>query len=132
LGIAGSVDAQIDSIVGKWKSVDDKTGAVQAIIKIYKGSNGLYYGKIDALYVHANARCDLCEGDEKGKPVLGMIIIKRMKEENGLLKDGYILDPESGKTYYASINFDVKTNKLKLRGSLDKFGVLGRSQYWIR
>ena len=38
--------AQIDKIVGEWYTVDDETGAVKALVDIYKGDNGLYYGKI--------------------------------------------------------------------------------------
>jgi len=55
-----------------------------------------------------------------------------MKVEDDKLISGYLLDPESGKKYYGSISYDAQTGKLKLRGSVDKFGVLGRTQYWLR
>ncbi|MDR1878855.1 MAG: DUF2147 domain-containing protein [Bacteroidales bacterium] len=127
-----SASAQIDSIVGNWKTIDDKTGEVRAMVRIYKAKNGLYYGKIEKMYKYADAVCTKCEGSDKGQAVLGMLIIRAMKEENGSLKDGYVLDPETGKKYYGTITFDSKTKKLKLRGSLDKQGILGRNQYWIR
>ena len=38
--------AQIDKIVGEWYTVDDETGAVKALVNIYQGENGLYYGQI--------------------------------------------------------------------------------------
>ena len=38
--------AQIDKIVGEWYTVDDETGAIKALVNIYQGDNGLYYGQI--------------------------------------------------------------------------------------
>jgi uncharacterized protein (DUF2147 family) len=131
-GLTHTVHAQIDTIVGNWKTVDDKTGEVRAMVRIFKATNGLYYGKIEKMYKYADAVCDKCEGEDKGKPVLGMIIIRGMKEEKGVLKGGYVLDPETGKKYYGSITYDPSSKKLKLRGSIDKYGVLGRNQYWLR
>jgi uncharacterized protein (DUF2147 family) len=123
---------QISSITGEWKTVDDNTGEVRALVRIYKAPDGLYYGKIEKLYMYVDAVCDKCEGAEKGKPVLGMTILHGMKAANDLLKEGYVLDPETGKKYYGTVSFDKKTGKLKLRGSLDKYGWIGRNQYWIR
>jgi uncharacterized protein (DUF2147 family) len=127
-----SVNAQISAIVGEWKTVDDKTGEIRAVVQIYKGADDLYYGKIIKMFKHVDAVCEKCEGADKDKPVLGMIIIRGMKTDGDILKDGYLLDPESGKIYYGTISFDAKTGKLKLRGSLDKRGWIGRNQYWIK
>jgi uncharacterized protein (DUF2147 family) len=131
-GAVYSTYAQIDSIVGNWKTVDDKTGEVRALVRIFKATNGLYYGKIEKMYKYASAVCEKCEGEDKGKPVLGMMIIRGMKADKDVLKEGYLLDPESGKKYYGTISYDPSTKKLKLRGSIDKYGFLGRNQYWIR
>ena len=46
------------------------------------------------------------------------------------LEGGKVLEPETGKFYYGKIY--PKDGKLVLRGSLDKLGVLGRSQTWVR
>ncbi|MDR0604976.1 MAG: DUF2147 domain-containing protein [Bacteroidales bacterium] len=131
-GVNYSVHAQIDSIVGNWKTVDDKTDEVRALVRIFKATNGLYYGKIEKMYKYVDAVCDKCDGNDKGKPIQGLMIIREMKVENGVLKEGYVLDPESGKKYYGTISYDKSSQKLKLRGSIDKYGVLGRNQYWIR
>jgi uncharacterized protein (DUF2147 family) len=131
-GVIHTAHAQIDSIVGSWKTVDDKTGEVRTLVRIFKATNGLYYGKIEKMYKYADAVCDKCEGEEKGKPILGMMIIRGMKDDNGVLKEGYVLDPESGKKYYGTISYDKESKKLKLRGSIDKRGFLGRNQYWIK
>ncbi|MDR0547727.1 MAG: DUF2147 domain-containing protein [Dysgonamonadaceae bacterium] len=127
-----SLNAQISAIVGEWKTVDDKTGEIRAVVQIYKGADNLYHGKIIKMFKYADAVCEKCEGADKDKPVLGMIIIRAMKADGDVLKDGYLLDPESGKKYYGTISFDAKTGKLKLRGSLDKRGWIGRNQYWVK
>jgi uncharacterized protein (DUF2147 family) len=128
-----SVGAQTSAIVGEWKTVDDKSGDIRSLVRIYKDSiDGLYYGKIVKLYEYADAVCDKCEGDDKGKPIVGLTIITGMKAEGKTLKGGTVLDPENGKKYYASISIDEKSGKLVLRGSLDKRGLFGRNQYWIK
>jgi uncharacterized protein (DUF2147 family) len=131
-GMFVPLPAQVASILGEWKTVDDNTGEVRALVRIYRADNGLYYGKIEKMYKYADAVCDKCEGDDKGKPMLGMMIIREMKADNDVLKGGYVLDPETGKKYYGTVSIDPKTGKLKLRGSLDKRGILGRNQYWTR
>jgi uncharacterized protein (DUF2147 family) len=124
--------AQVASILGAWKTVDDKTGEVRALVNIYQGDDGLYYGKIEKMFRYADAVCDKCEGDDKGSPLQGLIIIRDMKVHKDILKGGYVLDPETGKQYHATIRFNPQTGKLQLRGSLDRSGLLGRNQYWIR
>jgi uncharacterized protein (DUF2147 family) len=127
------VEAQVPAILGEWKTVDDKTGEIRSLVRIYQDTaDGLYYGKIVKMYEYADAVCDKCEGADKGKPILGLIIISGMKADGKALKGGTVLDPENGKKYYASISINEKTGKLVLRGSLDKRGFLGRNQYWIK
>ncbi len=121
--------------LGKWTTVSDKTGEQESVVRIFKATNGLYYGKIERLlqpeYASTNPVCDKCEGADKNKPVVGLVIVREMKYENGKLVGGTVLDPDNGKTYYASISLDDKGN-LVLRGSLDRRGILGRNQTWIR
>ncbi|MGL4851940.1 MAG: DUF2147 domain-containing protein [Phocaeicola sp.] len=132
LGVTSMAHAQISSIVGHWKTVDEKTGEQHSLVEIYKEQSGFYYGTIREMLKSPNAVCTACEGEEKGKPLTGMTIIRQMKEVDGELRGGTILDPKSGKTYYVTISYDKETSKLKLRGSLDKRGFLGRNQYWIK
>lgn len=126
-----SLFSQVDQIVGKWKTVDDKTGDNFSIVEIYKGSNGLYYGKIAKMLVGPSGLvCDMCEGEDHNKPLEGLVIIRNMKAIDGELREGQVLDPESGKFYYGKIY--LKEGRLVLRGSLDKRGFLGRNQTWIK
>lgn len=123
--------ADVKGMLGDWKTVDDKSGEVRSIVHIYKASDGLYYGKIVELVGQPqDVICEPCEGADHNKPVVGLVIVRGMKEVDGELRDGRVLDPESGKIYYCKIS--LKDGKLVLRGSLDKKGFLGRNQTWIR
>jgi uncharacterized protein (DUF2147 family) len=130
--VAMSASAQVSKILGDWKTVDDKTGERRSIVTIYKGSDGLYYGKISKMlmYTDMDLKCDQCKDEDYNKPIEGLVIIRGMKAENGELVGGKVLDPESGKFYYGKIY--LKDGKLVLRGSLDKRGFLGRNQTWIK
>ena len=126
-----SASAQISNILGDWKTVDDKTGEQRSVVTIYKGSDGLYYGKISKMLMYgSDLRCEACKDEDHNAPIEGLVIIRGMKAEEGQLVGGKVLDPESGKFYYGKIY--LKDGKLVLRGSLDKRGFLGRNQTWIR
>jgi uncharacterized protein (DUF2147 family) len=125
--------AQIDKIVGKWKTIDDKDGSAKSIVLVFKATNGQYYGKIEKLFKEPEKLCTECEGVNKNKPILGMMIINNMVEKDGKLTGGTILDPKNGKVYRCNISLESENGeKLSVRGSLDKGGWIGRSQTWIR
>lgn len=126
-----SLSAQINQILGDWKTVDDKTGEERSIVTIYRGTDGLYYGKIAKLLIEVPVDvCTPCKEEDHNAPLEGLVIIRGMHEEDGELQGGKVLDPESGKFYYGKIF--LKNGKLVLRGSLDKRGFLGRNQTWLR
>ena len=126
--------AQVQQIVGEWITVDDKTGEQLSVVKIFKATDGLYYGKIVKLLKgNPDEKCVACTGADKDKPIVGLIIIRGFQEKDGKLvggDKGRVLDPENGKFYYGKIW--LEDGNLILRGSLDKKGILGRSQTWIR
>ena len=117
-------------ILGEWITVDDNTGKEMSVVNIYKASNGMYYGQIIQLFDEPNAVCVECTGEDHNKPIVGLTIIRDMQLKDGELRGGKVLDPDNGKFYYAKVY--LKNGKLILRGSLDKAGLLGRSQTWIR
>lgn len=119
--VAFVMSAQVDKLLGEWKTVDDKSGKQVSIVNVYKADNGLYYGKL----------IKLLEKDAD-QSIIGTMIIKDMKAEGGALIGGRVYDPDNGKTYYAKVTYDPKSNTLVLRGSLDKKGLIGRSQTWVR
>lgn len=132
IGLSLSAFAQTDKIAGKWKTIDDKDGSAKSIVLIFKASNGKFYGKVDKLFKNPESVCSECEGVNKNKPILGLLVINGLIEKDGKLTGGTITDPKSGKVYKCNISLESDADKLKVRGSLDKGGWLGRSQTWIR
>lgn len=129
LACAAFCSAQ-NSIVGDWVTVDDQSGEKLSIVSIYKGTDGLYYGKVQQILKGPkDPVCVKCEGEDHNKPVQGLVIIRGMKMEDGELRGGKVLDPNNGKFYYGKIY--LKDGNLVLRGSLDKRGLFGRNQTWL-
>lgn len=127
-----AAQAQVNQIVGKWQTIDDNDGSKKSIVNIFKASNGKYYGKIEHLFKDPEKLCTECDGQLKNKPVMGMTIINNMVVKKNELTGGTILDPKNGKVYHCTISYDKETGKLSVRGSLDSFGLLGRSQTWVK
>lgn len=120
------------SIVGKWKTIDDSSGKERSIVEIYK-TGDKYFGKIVKLFREPgepqDPLCVECKGEKKDKRVLGMEIITNLeydpKDEE--YTDGEILDPENGNVYDCKIWLD-ESGKLKVRGYLY---FLYRTQTWL-
>ena len=117
-----AVEAQVNKILGPWTAIDPDTDKPYATVLIYKSSNGLYYGKLTEI---------LDSDDPADQKLIGTIIIKDMKEDDGMLKGGSIYDPEENKTYHGKISL-TKDGRLEMRGSLDRWGLLGATEYWKR
>ncbi len=120
--------AQSTDIVGKWTTIDDDTGKPKSIVEIFKKSDGKYYGKIlKLLQKPENETCVACKDDRKGKPLIGLEIIRGLKMDGNEFTGGTITDPKSGKTYKCTI---TRTgNKLNVRGYMG-ISLIGRTQTW--
>ncbi|UCA61995.1 DUF2147 domain-containing protein [Chryseobacterium rhizoplanae] len=115
-------------IEGKWKTIDDETKQAKSIVEIFKKSDGKYYGKISQLLTKpADPNCTTCKDDRKGKPLLGLEIIRGLKKESDEFTGGNITDPKTGKTYKCTIT--RSGDKLNVRGYLG-LSLLGRTQVW--
>jgi uncharacterized protein (DUF2147 family) len=119
------------TVIGKWKTIDDETGKAKSIVEIYEKS-GKIYGRILEILEeeHRNRKCDLCTGTDKDKPILGMTIIKGLTKDEAEYNGGKITDPKNGKQYKCYITLDNK-DKLKVRGYIG-ISLFGRTQYWFR
>ena len=122
-----SVNAQ--SIIGKWKTIDDETGKAKSIVQIYKKGDK-YYGKIIDILdaTKKKNKCKLCEDYRKDQPIMGMEIIKDLEKDGDEFEDGTILDPNNGKIYDCKIWLEDK-NTLNVRGYILFFF---RTQEWHR
>jgi uncharacterized protein (DUF2147 family) len=127
--VATAVSAQVP-FLGEWVTIDDASGEKKSVVNIYQADNGMYYGQIVTLFEDSDALCTECKDADYNQPIVGLTIVRDMQLVEGELRGGKVLDPENGKLYYAKIYLDK--GNLILRGSLDKRGLLGRSQTWIR
>jgi uncharacterized protein (DUF2147 family) len=123
--------AQGQTVIGKWKTIDDETGKPKSIVEIYEKS-GKIYGKVVEILEEErkNSVCTECSGEDKDKPIMGMIVIKGLSKVGNEYKKGKILDPKNGKMYRCFITLDGN-DKLKVRGYIG-ISLFGRTQYWYR
>ncbi len=119
------------SPAGTWTTIDDKTGAKRAVVKLTV-SGGTLNGYIVKVYPQAGDTgiCSKCPGAFKGKKIQGIGFVWGLKDEgNGVWGGGSILDPKSGKVYKAKMT--LQGNKLYVRGYVG-VSMLGRTQTWVR
>ena len=131
VALAGSWAAAGESPVGRWRTVQDKTGKQLSEVEVYE-QGGKLYGKITALTEPNDASgkpkvCRKCQGVDKDRPIVGLVIIRDLAPSGDRYKGGTILDPEDGKVYKAEIW--VEDGKLKVRGYA---GMLYRTQTWLK
>lgn len=128
--VCSVMSMQAQSIIGKWKTIDDKTQKPKSIVEITE-KNGVYSGKvIEILSDRKEAKCDQCPGELKGKPIKGITVITGMKKDGDEYSGGKILDPNSGKEYKCLLELDGK-DKLNVRGYIG-ISLIGRTQTWQR
>ena len=120
------------SVLGSWKTIDDRDGSTKAIVNLYL-ENGLLFGKVEKILEKGkeNATCIKCKGDRKDKPVTGMLIIDGFEKNNkGEYKGDTLFDPEQGMTFRGKIWINPNdSDKLMVRGYL---AFLYRTQTWVR
>lgn len=123
------------SVIGKWKTIDDETGKEKSIIELYE-IGGEVFGRvikiIDPELIAKNVICDECDDDDdrKDKGVVGMEIIRNMKLDGNEYNDGTILDPGNGEVYSCKLWIDEEDeNILRVRGYI---AVFYRTQTWYR
>ena len=124
-------NVQCQTVIGKWKTIDDETGQAKSIVEVYE-KGGKIYGKVVEILrtEHKKDVCSKCEGADKNKPILGMIIISGLQKDGVEYNGGTVLDPQNGKKYKCYITLE-SPDKLKLRGYIG-LSIMGRTQYWTR
>ena len=117
-------------VLGKWK-LEDGT----AIVEVYK-SGDAFNGKI--VWLEKPTQEDGTPTVDKNNPdpalrkrqLIGLNMLHGLKSNGKEYTGGKIYDPGNGKTYNCSMKVEGKV--LKVRGSLDKKGLLGRTMDWFR
>ena len=126
-----SIARSADAPIGKWQTVDDKSGKVESEVEMYQ-EGGKVFGKIVSLAEPTDVngqpkRCTKCTGADKDKPIVGLVIIKGLSASGDRYKDGTITDPADGKVYKAEVW--TEGGKLKVRGYL---GMFYKTQTWVK
>ena len=120
------------SVLGKWRTVDDETGETKAIVEVFE-QEGKLFGKVVEILnqERKNARCTKCDGKLKDKPIMGLPIIDGFsKDEEGFYKGKRLTDPVKGLTVRGKVWLDPQNpDQLKVRGYLAFFY---RTQTWLR
>jgi uncharacterized protein (DUF2147 family) len=118
------------SIIGKWKTIDDSSGEEKSIVEIFEKGDKVF-GRIVKIFPPAGEDpdpvCDRCPPDDAryNTKIIGMEIIRDMVKKEDEYTDGDILDPEAGKIYRCRLWLDG--NELKVRGY---WGPFYRTQTW--
>jgi uncharacterized protein (DUF2147 family) len=125
--------AQLNSPIGEWTTISDKTHDRSGIVKIYS-DNGKLYGRILKVFPGKDRSptelCKLCPGNFKNKPVQGLEFLWGfVQKDQTSWEHGQLLDPKNGKIYKGTIKLIDGGKKLELRGY---WGIFSRSQTWIR
>jgi uncharacterized protein (DUF2147 family) len=136
LGLLSLVAHAQMSPVGLWRSIDDETNQPKAEIRITQNAAGGLSGVVEkGLQNNPNTdpNCNLCTDDRKGKPKIGLEIIRGGQQSDGknVWEGGKILDPENGKNYSLRLTPIEGGKKLEVRGYIGT-PMLGRTQTWIR
>ncbi|MGV8923387.1 MAG: DUF2147 domain-containing protein [Thermomonas sp.] len=120
----------LSSPIGKWKTLDDKTGKQMTLTEVYEAKNGTLAAKIIE-NLGQPAICNTCSGANKGKPVVGMVTVWNMKAN----KDGTW---GGGNGYKPSEDTSFKAKSMKLTDGGNKLEVTGckaifcRTATWVR
>ena len=129
--LPAGADARLASPAGLWQPLDS-AGKPLGLIRIFEAS-GLYYGRIEPSSPDDDftARCTRCTDDRHGQPIIGLVLLRHLRPQNGEYVGGDILDPDTGRIYGCTLRLTNGGRELIMRGYLG-ISLLGRSQTWRR
>jgi len=118
------------TVLGKWKTIDDNNGKPLSVVEVYEVKGKIYGRVIEIFDKKNNRKCEKCDGEDRNKPILGLIVIKGLTKDGDEYGNGKILDPKFGKLYRCTISLESK-DRLKVRGFIG-ISLIGRTQVWER
>lgn len=118
---------------GLWEQTDD-SGRVGGWFLFFE-RDGLFNGALVRAFPKPGEpqmpTCSNCKDDQKGAPMMGLIIVKDMQRRGLSYENGTILDPRDGSIYRAKLELSPDGQRLTVRGFLG-IELFGQSQVWRR
>lgn len=132
---APAARAHDSSIEGVWRTYVDGTHNERAWVQIVR-SGEVYEGRLVRLFRQAGdpteALCYACDGDLRNAPLIGMTILRELRQRSArTYGGGRIRDPETGQEYRCEVTMVASGKALKVRGYIG-VPVFGRTQVWRR
>ena len=118
------------SPVGKWKTLDDKSGKPMTITEVYEAKNGTLAAKITE-NLGLPATCADCSGQYKGKPMVGIVTLWNLKaNKDGTWGGGNGYKPSEDRNFNAkSVKLVDGGKKLEVKGCV---AFICRTATWVR
>lgn len=131
---AQALPAAARAVLGDWTTYDDNTGEARVVVR-FTEAGGVVVGRIVRVlptreHPRPTTTCDDCAARYRGRDVRSYDLVTGMRWNGSEFTGGRIIDPESGRTYRATMRLDGP-DRLRLRGFVG-VRALGRTQVWQR
>lgn len=114
--------AATDPLIGRWKTMDDRTGHSLADVIISKNQHNIYSAQVIEIRSLSGkdklTTCHKCTGHLKNQPMIGLTILSGLKknpEKHNQYIEGKFLDPLSGHHYVSEAHLVQHAKYLQIR-----------------
>ena len=138
LTFSSVTQASNDPLVGKWKTIDDRTGYSLSDVVIQKNKTGSYSATIVEIRAAPGAvmqtACVKCNGEHKNKPLVGFTPLYNLKNSANSSSEfinGKYVDPRTGNEYQSKAHLSNNGKHLIIRNTTPG-ATTGRNLTWVK
>jgi len=123
--------------VGKWLTIDERTGAPGSMVEITSNGGTLQGKLVEFIPLPGQdpntiqTVCTECKGALKDKPKIGMVVMWNLKRDGDAWDGGTILDTGSGSTYSVGVRLANGGRNLVVHAYLG-LSIIGKTFTWVR